>query len=169
MFWRSGWHLQSCSHCGFESVFNELQGSCTRMQLFSLYTVLGMKKTSVITLYVTCSILLNEMTTYEYQGTLTSNNEKRTQSLMSPSHDAVSSFDYMKSCSQYTRTRSEAISTEEKLTVSCGNHSCAMTTFECALNLLLIFPFFQSQNTTFPSLSPLLIHLPSGENPIWQA
>lgn len=44
-----------------------------------------------------------------------------------------------------------------------------MTTFECALIRLLIRPVFQSQNTTLPDPSPLLIHLPSGENPTWHA
>lgn len=54
-------------------------------------------------------------------------------------------------------------------TVSCGSHSCAMTTFEWALRRDLMRPVFHSQNTTLPSPSPLLIHLPSGENPTWHA
>lgn len=44
-----------------------------------------------------------------------------------------------------------------------------MTTLECAFRRDLIRPVFQSQKTTLPSPSPLLIHLPSGENPTWQA
>jgi len=56
-----------------------------------------------------------------------------------------------------------------QLTVSWGNHSWAITTFECALTLDFIRPVFHSQKIMFPSPSPLLIHFPSGENPTWQA
>ena len=58
---------------------------------------------------------------------------------------------------------------KKALTVSCGSHSWAITTFEWALRRDLMRPDFQSQKTTLPSPSPLLIHFPSGENPTWQA
>lgn len=89
--------------------------------------------------------------------------KKRTHSLMSPSQDAVTNFDY--TAISITRRNPD----RQRLTDSCGSHSCAITTLECALSRDLMRPVFHSQNTTFPSPSPLLIHLPSGEKPTWQA